>query len=85
MAPCIDSLKIVKAGDLAAAKMRIKDLEAVWDKSAKTLKAANLEKWNVVDKAIDKTLKQLRAASPTVAGCADALTALIGIIDKSTS
>ena len=80
----VDTLKIVKAGDLAVAKTRIKDLEAAWDKSAKTLKAANLDKWNVVDKAIDKALKQLRAASPTVAASADSLTALIGIIDKST-
>ncbi len=78
-----DTLKIVKSGDLPAAKTRIKDLETAWDKSAKALRAANAGKWTVVDKAIDTALKQLRAASPTAAGSANALVALIGIIDKS--
>lgn len=78
-----DTLKIVQSGDIAAAKARIKDLEAAWDKSAKTMKAANVEKWNAIDKALDKSLKQLRAASPNAAGSTDALTALISIIDKS--
>ena len=79
-----DALKIVKTGDLAAAKTRIKDLEVAWDKSAKTLKAANLDKWNVIDKAVDSVLKKLRAASPAADGSALALRALIGIIDKTT-
>ncbi len=78
-----DTLKIVKSGDLAAAKTRIKDLETAWDKSAKTMKAANIDKWNAVDKAIDGALKKLRASSPNAADETAALTALIGVIDKS--
>lgn len=79
-----DTLTIVKSGDLAAAKARIKDLETAWDKSAKTLKAGNLDKWNVIDKAVDSVLKKLRAPSPTIESSALALQALIGIIDKTT-
>lgn len=78
-----DTLKIVKSGDLAAAKTRIKDLETAWDKSAKVMKAANIEKWNAVDKAIDSALKKLRASSPTVADSSAALQTLIGVIEKS--
>ena len=79
-----DTLKIVAAGDLAAAKTRIKDLEKAWDKSAKALKTANIDKWNVVDKAIDVALKKLRAPTPVAADSASALQALIGVIDKTT-
>ena len=79
-----DTLKIVKSGDFAAAKTRIKDLESAWDKSAKALKAANLAKWNAVDKAIDTALKSVRAASPSAAKSAEALAALISVIDKTT-
>ena len=79
-----DTLVIVKAGDLGGAKTRIKDLEKAWDKSAKALKAANLDKWNVVDKAIDTALKTVRAANPTAGKSTDALNALLIVIDKTT-
>ena len=79
-----DTLKIVKTGDLAAARTRIKDLEKAWDKSAKAMKAANLNKWNVLDKAIDTALKTVRAANPNAAGSADALASLIAVINKTT-
>ena len=59
------------------------DLETAWDKSAKVMKAANIEKWNAVDKAIDSALKKLRASSPTVADSSAALQTLIGVIEKS--
>ena len=78
-----DTLKIVKTGDFDKAKARIKDLEAAWDKSAKALKAANLGKWNVIDKTIDKALKSVRAASPVAVASADALQAVITAIDKT--
>ena len=79
-----DTLKIVKAGDMAAAKSKIKDLEVAWDKSAKSLKAANLDKWTVIDKAMDTAFKSVRGVNATVTASADALTALIGVIEKST-
>jgi hypothetical protein len=79
-----DTLKIVKSGDLAAAKARIKDLETAWDNSAKAMKAANRDKWTTVDDAIDVALKKLRAAKPAAADSSAALTALIEAIDKTT-
>lgn len=78
------TLQIVKSGDLAAAKAKIKDLETAWDKSAKALKAANVDKWNTVDKAIDGALKSLRTAKPTADGSTNALQALISVIDTTT-
>lgn len=79
-----DTLKIVKTGDLAAAKTRVKDLETLWDKSAKTLKAANIDKWKVIDKALDTTFKTLRAASPKATDSAAVLEALIATMDKAS-
>jgi len=78
-----DALKIVAGGDNAAAKTRIKDLETAWDKSAKTMKAANLDKWNTIDKALDVTFKTLRAASPKTAENTAVLQSLIALMDKT--
>jgi len=79
-----DALKMVKAGDNAGAKTRIKDLETAWDKSAKALKAANLDKWNTLDKALDTTFKTLRAASPIAADSTAVLEALIATMNKTS-
>ncbi len=78
-----DTLKLVSANKLPEAKARIKDLEAAWDAAHKSLQALNKDKWAVIDQAIDKSLKQLRAATPTVAGSTDALDALLKAINES--
>ena len=78
-----DTLKLVTANKLPEAKARIKDLETAWDVAHKNLQALNKDKWTVIDNAIDKSLKQLRAATPTAAGSADALNALLKVINES--
>lgn len=78
-----DTLKLVLANKLPEAKARIKDLETAWDAAHKNLQSANMEKWTVIDTALDKSLKQLRANSPTVGGSADALSALVKTINDS--
>ena len=78
-----DAVKVVKTGDFAAAKAKIKELEAAWDHSAKALKTANLDKWTVIDKALDTAFKSVRAASPKPDSSAAALQAVIAAIDKS--
>src|SRR5260370_12875826 len=60
-----DTLRIVKTGDLPAAKARIKDLETTWDEAEAKLRPRNKEKWRVIDKAIDNALARLPPASPT--------------------
>jgi hypothetical protein len=77
-----DTLKIIQGGDLAAAKTRIKDLEKAWDVARPKLHAMNVDSWNTVDKAIDISLKALRAGSPDAKVSGDALTAMITVMDE---
>ncbi len=78
-----DTLKLVTADKLLEAKIRIKDLETAWDVAHKSLQALNKDKWTVIDNALDKSLKQLRAGKPTAAGSSDALNALLKAISNS--
>jgi hypothetical protein len=78
----MDTLRIVNAGDLGAAKKRIKDLEISWDQAEPKLKPRAPSQWEAVDVAIDRALKEVRAWSGTKAGSAEALQALISTIDS---
>jgi protein-export SecD/SecF family membrane protein len=72
-----DTLRIVKTGDLRAAKTRIRDLEAAWDSAEGKLRRMNPDTWKSVDKAIDRALSKLRSGKPDSAECIAALDALI--------
>ena len=61
-----DTLSLVRAGNMSAAKTRVADLESSWDKAQARLKPMNRTKWNEVDSAIDKVLRQLRAHIKTL-------------------
>ncbi|MDR2007612.1 MAG: hypothetical protein LBQ34_01400 [Alphaproteobacteria bacterium] len=61
-----DVLSMVKSGDLAGAKVRVKDLETAWDNAAAYLKAADGARWTEVDDGIDAVLRSLRSSHPTV-------------------
>ena len=78
-----DTLKLVTASKLPEAKTRIKDLETAWDDAHKKLQALNRNKWTVIDDALDKALKQLRAGVPTVAASTDAMNVLVKAINDS--
>ena len=78
----VDTLRIVNAGDLAAAKKRIKDLEVSWDQAEPKMKPLAPQKWEAVDVAIDRALKEVRAWSATQVGSRAALEALISTIDS---
>ena len=79
----VDTLKIVNAGDMSAAKKRIKDLELSWDQAEPKLKPMAPKEWDTIDVAIDRALKELRAWTGTQAKSREALRALISTIDAA--
>ncbi len=77
----VDTLRIVNTGDLGAAKKRIKDLELSWDQAEPQLKPLDPQKWGIVDVAIDRALREVRAWRTSRASSSEVLQALILTID----
>ena len=59
-----DVQTVAVAGDLSAAKARIKDLETAWDDAQATMQPISPVQWGYVDDAIDAALSALRAGTP---------------------
>lgn len=76
-----DALHKVKAGDLVAARLRIKDLEIAWDEAEAGLKPRSAAQWHLVDSAIDQALAALRAEPPDARRCEQKLTDLLALFD----
>ncbi|WP_415750615.1 histidine kinase [Burkholderia sp. BCC1996] len=75
-----DTRKLVEAGNLAGAKIRIKDLETKWDDAEPSLKPRSAADWHVIDKAIDRALAALRADKPDAATCRQSLDDLLALL-----
>ena len=58
-----DALKAFKAGDLAGAKKKAKDLEKAWDTNSKEDLGKNKDLWKEIDTALDAYIDPLMKES----------------------
>jgi hypothetical protein len=80
----VDVESTIDRGELAKAKIRIKDLEIAWDSAEAGLKPRAAADWHLIDKAIDRALNALRASTPVPLECKRTMVELIKMMDQAS-
>jgi hypothetical protein len=78
----LDALRLAQAGDLRAARARVKELDERWERSAPKTKMLAPAKWEAVEAAIDRAGRELRFWRARQTDSVEALQALIATIDS---
>jgi hypothetical protein len=78
----VDALRAAQAGDLRAARARVKELDESWERSAPKMKTLAPAKWEAVEAAIDRAGRELRFWRARRTDSVEALQALISTIDS---
>jgi hypothetical protein len=77
-----DTEELIQKGDLAGAKIRIKDLETTWDEAEPALKPRSAADWHKIDKGIDHVLSALRDEPQNPDTCKSTIADLLKIINQ---
>ena len=77
-----DAQKIVKDGDLAKARARIRDLEKAWDQNEDKHRPLGPEAWDRTDQLMDKAIGKLRASKPDAQAVDGALNELVATLES---
>ena len=80
----VDAQRLARNGDFAEARARVEKMEAQWRLSQSNVKTVSPEKWKTVDAALDRVERELRFWRARRTDSAEALQALIDIIDSPT-
>jgi hypothetical protein len=67
---------------LKKAEKRITDMETKWDAYENSLKKKDKVRWNTMDLALDRVLKELRASKPNAASSTAAVQDLLTMIES---
>lgn len=78
----VATLQMAEAGDLAAARKRVDDLERDWNRQAPGLKSRAPDKWQSLDAAIDRAERELRFGRVRQTDSVMALRKVVAIIDS---
>lgn len=79
----VDVKSFAERGDLAAAKVRIKDFEIAWDQAEPGLKPLAPARWNLIDEAADAALSALRTKKPDAANVNETLIGLAASLQST--
>jgi len=77
-----EAQSIAKSGDLAKARLRMKELEKVWDEGEDKHRPLDTAAWTDADTQLDKAIGKLRANHPDADAVNGSLTTLVATLES---